>query len=218
MITAEIMDKPRDLDAKILSAADQSPADHTRSTRHQAVRDLLDALPCVLFVDEADLLIPDSLHAIRGLSDITGTPICLAGTKHLEARLLKEPRLRPLATRVATRLELAPLNLADLQGALPQLDSPIVLDIWKASAGEFRTIMLILAALRRLHQENPGRKLTRRAVAMAAAGVLAARPIPRGSEEEDLECLEAAEADLGRRQVRPAEVPQRSRQAARAAG
>jgi DNA transposition AAA+ family ATPase len=141
-------------------------------------------MPVLLIVDEADMLKAETLHDARQLCDSTRTPLVLAGTRLLEARLQRDPRLRPLATRVATQIELGAVTLKDLQAALPDLAEQVVLAIWQAGRGQFRTITLLLKELHKFQEANPGRRLTRKAVALAAEHLLAAVPIPPMAEEE----------------------------------
>jgi len=191
--TAEINDTPHERFGKILSAMDQPARRTTAFTMKNKLRDILLSVPCVVFQDEADLLDWETIHALRGLCEGTRTPLCLVGTDLLRSRLERDHRLWTLATRVATCVELKRPIIADLEEALPNVDRAVVAALWEAGARNFRTINLILQSFQELQQENPGLKLTRRAVARAAERVLAAKQISEREITEGLMCDEAAE-------------------------
>jgi hypothetical protein len=188
-VKARVKEPPASLQEQLIRALgmeDRWGWSHSRSFR---LFDALRVFPILLLVDEADTLEPDSLHSIRQLCDQMRVPLVLLGTKRLESRLLLDARLRPLATRVGMRIELGRVTLAELQSAIPDVPQKSVLAIWKSSAGEFRTICLILKVLQRIRQDNPGRRVNQKVVGIAIAQVLAARPVDLRDEEED----EAAE-------------------------
>ena len=219
LIQGTVEDRPRDLEVKLLAQL-ESPDNPARRIidRWLRLRDILEDMPILLIVDEADMLKAEVLHNIRQLCDSARTPLVLAGTRLLESRLQRDPRLRPLATRVATQIELGAVTLKDLQAALPGFTEQVILAIWQAGRGQFRTITLLLKILQKFQEENPGRRLTRKAVALAAEHLVAAVPIPPAVEEESEAMPEATGAMIAapRRSAQAVAVAQTARTAARA--
>jgi len=185
LVKARVRESPASLEVKLLQSLEAGSRWNWSHSRYFRLLDLLALVPIVLLLDEADTLDPESLHSIRQLCDQTQVPLVLLGTRSLEACLLSDRRLRPLATRVGARLELGRVTLPELRSALPDLPEKIVLAIWRSSEGHFRTVLLILKALQRLRQEQPGRRVSQKAVAIAAEQVLVARPVEIKDQEED---------------------------------
>jgi len=185
LLTASIKDSGSTLEVKLLQALEGEGRWRWSHSRYFHLSRILEDMPIIPLLDEADTLSRDALHSFRQLCDGARMPLVLGGTRALESRLISDPRLRPLATRVGMRIELARLTLPELRSALPDLPERVVLAIWKSAGGEFRTVCLILKALQRLRQENPGRRVGQKAVAIAAAQVLAARPVDLRDDEED---------------------------------
>lgn len=223
LLEAMVKDEPSLVEQKLLVALGCNQERwHFRSL---FLRDILYKLPIVLIVDEADTLHEDCLHSLRQLCDYSGTPLVLAGTDRLRARLLSTPALRPLATRVGMRIELGTVTLPDLRKSLPGMEQELVAEVFRQGGEYFRTICIILGGLRDFQDANPGRKITREIVQMVARRVLSATGLaapPRSRTRQDP--LVFTPEDLGdeerdpRDDLRAVEAPPAAARAARKAG
>jgi hypothetical protein len=188
VLEAMVKDTPSMLDAKLLGAL--GCAQERWFFRSMFLKDLLRKMPIVLIVDEADMLGEDCLHALRQLCDYTTTPLVLGGTDRLRTRLLSNPLLRPLATRVGVRVELGGVTLPDLRKSLPGMEQEIVAEVFHQGGETFRTICILLGGLRTFQEANPGRRITREIIQVVAKRVLTATGTraPRETREghEDL--------------------------------
>jgi len=193
LISGSAADTPRMVGLKILTALDPSLASRRGMDRVFTLWGHLKELPLVLLVDEADQLSTDCLNEIRQLCEQTGTPFLLAGTKILLNRLQTTYTLRSLATRVEAHVTLDAVSAEDLRAAFPDTRNDILLAVWSAAGRNFRVAALIMKMLRRLREEFPGKRLTKRAVAFAASQVIAANPERVLIEEEEAEEARVAE-------------------------
>ena len=186
-LTGEVGDRPASIVTKLLRVLEPRSAAGLRSFRSIRVFDILKGFPAMLLVDEADTLSVPCLEEIRQICDSSRTPLVLAGTQMLVTRIETSRSLRALATRAGARLTLAPVTIADLQGACPDMRNEILLDVWKASKRNFRVAILIVNMLRLMKQAYPGRPLTKKAVMCAAEDVFAADAgrVMRGRGGED---------------------------------
>ncbi len=218
-ITGSIMETPRSLIMKIVAALELGEAPEARNWyRYSFVTGWLRKIPVVFFLDEADTLSIECLRTFQQLCEDTATPFCLAGTQQLVGRLLRDPRLRPIATRIEVRVDLGRVAAGDLQEAFPQYASDIILAVWTASGKNWRIAAHIIQGLEELRRERPGVRIGKRAVAAVAQQVLAARAIRL--EADDLEEAEAL-AGLGVApitQARPVPMERPARRAAQAVG
>ncbi len=199
LVTAEVGDTVHSLSLKILDALGVRIHAGGWLALRSRLREILDLLPVVLFIDQADLLERNVLESLLPLGDGTATPICLAGAEQLADRLRagREKGLRAIGTRVGVHIRLTELTLPELSDALPALGREAILALWSAGQGNFRTINMILESLARLQQENPGLRLTRRSIDIAAEDVLARGPLKKlavgdRSRDEDVEAAEQA--------------------------
>ena len=172
VLEAMVKDTPAMLDAKLLIALG-CPQERW-FFRSMFLKDLLRKMPIVLIVDEADMLGEDCLHSLRQLCDYTATPLVSGGTDRLRTRLLSNPLLRPLATRVGMRIELGTVTLPDLRKSLPGMEQEIVAEVFHQGGETFRTICILLGGLRTFQEANPGRRITREIIQVVAKRVLTA--------------------------------------------
>ena len=200
-VTGEIADRPPSIVSKLLGVLLPPGAPRVTWLRSMYVVKVLKLLPCILLVDEADTLSVACLEELRQITDMSQTPLVLAGTRTLIARLETSNSLRALATRAGARVTLEPVSVADLRGACPEMKNDVLLEVWKASKRNFRVAMLIVGILRLMQEAYPGRALTKSAVMRAAEEVLAADAARvgrgRGGDADavsDVELPEAAEA------------------------
>ena len=179
LVTVEIGENLRSLLAKIFDAMGiPFPGGQLFAVRSE-LRQILECLPMAIFIDQADLLEQHVIESLPQLVEDTGTPICLAGAEPLADRLRagKERGLRAVGTRMAVQIRLAELTLRELSEALPGVGSEPVAALYSAGQGNFRIINMILESFARLQQENPGLRLTRRSIDVAAQHVLARAPL-----------------------------------------
>lgn len=183
LITGSVTDNPRSITLKIYDALRPDIARGRTYYRGLRVEESLRKLPVALLFDEVDTVSWEVVRTFQQICESTNTPFCLAGTEQLVGRLMRDPRLRPIATRVELRVSLGFVTAGDLQQAFPQYTSDVILAVWAASGKNWRVAAHIIQELEEVRRERPGGRIGKRAVAAVAQQVLAARAIPLDLEE-----------------------------------
>ncbi len=163
--------------------------------RIQLIDEAFRLLPFVLLFDEADRARNSVLHFLREINEEHGTPIVLAGTPALSARLSTDRDLMPLLTRIKAQGKIEPLTLEELQVPLLEFSPAVVKRIWARSGANFRTASFLVAYLKREIASNPRLRVTEDLIDEFASVIPGARHVhaPAPVEREALFVKDLAE-------------------------
>lgn len=121
----------------------------------QLLEEVCEQVRIVIIFDEACRAPNRRLHYLRELHDRYRIPIIFAGTSELLRRLVTDPDLGPLKTRMRLHEKISPPTKEELREALPHLSEAVVNRLWEQSDHTFRTFAYLLEYLEDALADNP---------------------------------------------------------------
>lgn len=116
----------------------------------------------VILIDEADLLHMEVLETLRGVNEITGSPIVLIGEEPLPGRVASRRRI---VSRIRLRQEFGPLAQPDIavffkHAMKIELTPDCVSALYKKSGGDWRPMLTKALAIERAMKASDLREVT----------------------------------------------------------
>ena len=135
---------------------------HTTARCLELIQRELSGRRKVILIDEADLLKMDVLETLRGLNEITGSPIVLIGEEMLPGRVASRRRI---VSRIRLKQEFGPLAQPDIavffkHAMKLELNPDCVSALYKKSGGDWRPMLTRAIAIERAMRASGLREVT----------------------------------------------------------